>query len=198
MEQVEGGDLIVNRGEESRPKEGSLDGRELNPVEGYDAAVKLAQANLDEMIKNKDAIKPTTQPSPQSPTSYSYVYLRVQPFLSSYTLPSKSSPENATSSPAEPSVQQHLQYLLYLSDPSHNLIHTTVTQTIPGAWLAIWDDYDWVEDLVAEALRIGIEVIGQEYVVARMGSSLGGKKTDSSPVEQSASNGNEKAANDES
>lgn len=42
MEQVDGGDLIVNKGNESRPKDG-VEGRELNAVEGYDAAVKLAQ-----------------------------------------------------------------------------------------------------------------------------------------------------------
>lgn len=46
MEQVEGGDLIVNRGHESRPKEGSAaGGRDLNTVEGYIAALKLAQAS---------------------------------------------------------------------------------------------------------------------------------------------------------
>ena len=33
----------------------------------------------------------------------------------------------------------------------------------------LWDDYDWVEDLVAEALRVGVEVVGQEYIVTRMG-----------------------------
>jgi hypothetical protein len=33
----------------------------------------------------------------------------------------------------------------------------------------MWDEYEWVEDLIAEALRVGVEVIGQEYVVARMG-----------------------------
>lgn len=35
-----------------------------------------------------------------------------------------------------------------------------------------------MEDLVAEALRVGIEIIGQEYVVSRMGSLLSGKKVD--------------------
>lgn len=40
MEQVEGGDLIVNRGEESKPKDSV---RELNVVDGYEAALKLAQ-----------------------------------------------------------------------------------------------------------------------------------------------------------
>ena len=43
MEQVEGGDLIVNRGEESHPKDSSDGGRDFNSVEGLDAAVKLAQ-----------------------------------------------------------------------------------------------------------------------------------------------------------
>lgn len=43
MEQVEGGDLIVNRGEESKPKESSGSTRDLNAVEGYEAALKLAQ-----------------------------------------------------------------------------------------------------------------------------------------------------------
>lgn len=54
--------------------------------------------------------------------------------------------------------------------------HVTVTQAVPGNWLDVWDEYDWVEDLVAEALRVGVEVIGQEYVVARMG--WGGKKSE--------------------
>lgn len=43
MEQVEGGDLIVNRGQESRPKEQSSDIRDLNAVEGLKAALKLSE-----------------------------------------------------------------------------------------------------------------------------------------------------------
>lgn len=43
MEQVEGGDLVVNRGDESRPKATSTEKRELNAVDGLDAAFKLAQ-----------------------------------------------------------------------------------------------------------------------------------------------------------
>ena len=46
MEQVEGGDLIVNRGDESRPKKSyTEDGRDFNSVEGYEAASKLAQVS---------------------------------------------------------------------------------------------------------------------------------------------------------
>lgn len=45
MDQVEGGDLIVNKGDESRPKdvvEGQPE-RDLGVVEGFDAAFKLAK-----------------------------------------------------------------------------------------------------------------------------------------------------------
>ena len=45
MEQVEGGDLIVNRGDESRPKDAGSEKRDFNTVEGLDAAIKLAQVN---------------------------------------------------------------------------------------------------------------------------------------------------------
>lgn len=43
LEQVEGGDLIVNRGNESRPKDAPEEVRDLNVVEGLEAAIKLAQ-----------------------------------------------------------------------------------------------------------------------------------------------------------
>jgi len=164
---------MVNRGDESVPKEEENAARDLNTVEGYDAAVKLSQANLDELIKIKgEALKAKQEKSSsiQSPTSHSYVYLRVQPFFTSYSVPSSSAlAATDGSAPAEQSTQQHLQFLLYLSDPEHNLIHSTITQAVPGTWLAIWDDYEWVEDLVAEALRVGMEVVGQEYLVSRMG-----------------------------
>jgi hypothetical protein len=43
MEQVESGDLIVNRGRKSQPRETGTNTRELNAVEGYKAGFKLAQ-----------------------------------------------------------------------------------------------------------------------------------------------------------
>jgi hypothetical protein len=190
MEQVEGGDLIVNRGEESRPKETNSGPRELNPVEGYEAAFKLAQANLEELIKHNS--KPTKGKSSvnPSPTTYSYVYLRVQPFMANFTLPDKADSEPSSVS----STQSNLQFILHLSDPEHQLVHSTVTQAIPGPWLELWDQYDWVEDLVAEALRVGVEVIGQEYVVARMGWGNKGEPEKSAEGTESSIAVNEKAA----
>jgi hypothetical protein len=49
------------------------------------------------------------------------------------------------------------------------LSHTSVTQAIPARWETLLDKHEWIEDLIVEALRVGVEVIGQEYVVARMG-----------------------------
>ncbi|KAF7437082.1 hypothetical protein PC9H_003916 [Pleurotus ostreatus] len=179
LEQVEGGDLIVNRGDESKPKTTGDEGRELNAVEGYEAASKLAQANIDEIIKVNVAKTAKSDPSStQTPTTYSHVYLRIQPFLSSLTIPSTKLPaaEDGTESPqSEPETHSQLQYLLHLSDPEHLLVCATVTQTVPGHWLELWDQYDWVEDSVAESLRVGLEVIGQEYLVKRMGWAKGKK-----------------------
>jgi len=45
MEQIEGGDLVVNRGNESKPKENETPDpkRDLNAVEDYETALKLSQ-----------------------------------------------------------------------------------------------------------------------------------------------------------
>ncbi|KAJ7785963.1 maintenance of telomere capping protein 1 [Mycena metata] len=185
MEQVEGGDLIVNRGDESRPKQ-AVDSdapRDLNAVDGYEAAAKLAQANLDELIKSNKAASSNPDASSssnlQTPTTYSHIYLRIQPFITSFPALPASTPDADAPAPT-----QHLQFLISLSDPSHKLTHGTVTQCVPGDWLApgMWERYEWVEDLMAEALRVGVEVIGQEYVVRRMGWGADATKGSSAAV----------------
>jgi len=173
LEQVEGGDLVVNRGDESRPKESASDSRDLNVVDGYEAALKVSQVNIEDVIKRN--IKATeTVKNPNNATTYSNVYLRIQPYASSYSQPPSLSEVSSE-------VQQQLQFLIYFFDPIHKLAHTTVTQTVPIKWLSLWDEYDWVEDLIADMLRVGVEVIGQEYVVARMG--WGPKEEDSASVD---------------
>ena len=118
------------------------------------------------MKRNAEPVeKPTS--NVQNPTTYSYVYLRVQPFTTTFTLPQL--PVAEGTEPAEPTSQSSLQFLICLSDPHHSLMHSTVTQAVPAKWLELWDEFDWVEDLVVEAIRIGAEVIGQEYIGARMG-----------------------------
>ena len=123
----------------------------------------MEQVKLDELMKeNADPV--TSHPS--SPITYSHIYIRVQPFMTAFSLSDqRAGPEQ----PAVAPTQSHLQFMLQLSDPAHNLTHTTITQAVPGKWMELWDQYDWVEDLVAEALRVGVEVLGQDYIVARMG-----------------------------
>ena len=113
---------------------------------------------MEEIIKTNAPPDPERPTSIQNPTTMSYVYLRVQPFTSAVTIPEP-----------EPTGSSQLRFILFLSDPAHKLSYTTVTQAIPEHWLKVWDEYDWVEDSVAETLRLGVEVIGQEYVVGRMG-----------------------------
>ncbi|KAG9126420.1 hypothetical protein FRC07_003524 [Ceratobasidium sp. 392] len=176
MEQVEGGDLIVNRGNESRPKEGTTD-RDLNAVHSYDEALKLAEAEIAELVKVGASHAPAAPKSPtlQNPTTYSTVYIRVQPFFSpaihtKIPVIPDAEPAEPAEPPAEPRAeQQQLQFLLYLVDPSHQLAHATLTQGVSAGWLGLWDAHDWVENTVVEVLRVGVEVVGQHYVADRMG-----------------------------
>ena len=113
---------------------------------------------MEEIIKT-NAPPDQQQPSSiQNPTTTSYVYLRIQPFTSTIA-----------TSEADSAESTRLQFILSLSDPAHKLSYMTVTQAVPDHWLNVWDQYDWVEDRVAEVLQLGVEVIGQEYIVGRMG-----------------------------
>ena len=116
---------------------------------------------MNELAKTRsNASGPVNPPiSPENPTIHSTIYLRIQPFIS--TQPLGLSPTSKAES--------QLQFLLYIHDPSHSLQARTITQPIPWKWLDLWDEHDWVEDQLAETLRLGVEIIGQEYVVARMG-----------------------------
>jgi len=67
MEQVEGGDLIVNRGNESKPKESSY--RDLNAADDYEMAIKLCQANIDQLVKSNGKSQPQIIDKPTSPES---------------------------------------------------------------------------------------------------------------------------------
>jgi len=198
MEQVEGGDLVVNKGEESKPKEASKGqtGRDLGPVEGFDAALKLAQANIEELVKNNP--ENASKQSSSNPTTYSQVYLRLQPYLTS--LPSVSTSTNPEA-PSTSHAPTHMQFLLYLTSPSHSITQYTTTQTLPKRWVDAFQAEDaagkggdvnaWVEDVLVDILRVGLEVIGQEYIAERMGWGKAPDAPSGNAVEKAAE---EKAA----
>lgn len=184
MEQVEGGDLVVNRGNEPKPNASAE--RDIGAIDGIDAALKLAVADLEQLVQSEKVkaaeAKATNVDKKNNPTTSSFVFLRIQPFFSTlFTIPppAASSPDGTT----QTSPPQQLQFLLHLTDPQHSISHVTVTQTVPATWLEIWDDYEWVEDLVVDALRIGVEIIGEEYLVSRMNW---GKRSSSSEAESTA------------
>ncbi|KAJ3515839.1 hypothetical protein NMY22_g14345 [Coprinellus aureogranulatus] len=187
LEQVEGGDLVVNRGDESKPKDGAPGGRQLNPVDGYESAVKLAQVEVESLVKNKKKVHNPSDVS--NPVTYSNVYIRIQPFFNHFKVS-----EGASHNASDPS--NKLQFLIYLFDPEHELTHTSVTQAVSAKWIDIWDEYDWVEDLVADSLRLGVEVLGQDYVVSRMGwakkGEEGEEEEESSEEETSSEEGDKK------
>ncbi|GAA5885053.1 hypothetical protein JCM6882_007210 [Rhodosporidiobolus microsporus] len=173
MEQIEGGTLIVNKGTEEKPREqaeGDEDFRDLNVVDGLTEGWKLAEASLDQLIKATYA--PPAPPSESStsdltvPVTTCPIYLRIQPALAPLPfLPSSSlNPASTT-----PDSQKALFFLLLLRDPTHKLVHSSVSQSMPASWLEIpFEENEWVEDAMVEIIRRSVEIIGQEYIQHRM------------------------------
>lgn len=55
MEQVDGGDLVVNKGHESKPREtGVKVARNMHPVEGMESATRLAE--VCSIVPSTDAL----------------------------------------------------------------------------------------------------------------------------------------------
>lgn len=178
MDQIEGGTLMVSRAKSDDPGTASVEDdrgneeeeRNLNLIEGIEAGWKLSQETLDKLISS--TYKPSQDKQPGSPSSLTLpvtncpVYLRLQPVLSPLpSLPSLSSSSSGdTSSPAK-----QLYFLLLLIDPTHSLTHHTVSQPLPASWLDIpFEENEWVEEFMVEAIRGATEVIGQEYITGRM------------------------------
>jgi hypothetical protein len=208
MEQVEGGDLVVNKGHvEDSPsgtqapkspgvQEGEEDDeRNLNTVQGFLEAYKLAEANLDALIK-KHYTKPE-QPSTSSsnektpshsrkessitvPVTVCPVYMRIQPVLASmpFDMPTASTQLASDSSPSSgPTIKTdeelYLFFILILRDPTNELVHKTLTQSMPSKWLEIpFEENEWVEDIMVDVIRRGVEIIGEEYIKGRMHGRL--------------------------
>lgn len=186
MEQVEGGDLVVNRGQSSKPKstlKQDSKERDLGAIDGLEPAYKLAIAELEDLVKSdilnatqKTGISDVTATT-SNPTTYSSVFLRIQPFYSitppfmtHHTKPKTGDgPEKQDDAPT-PSAgpTRQLQFFLYLTDPNHSITHSTVSQVIPAEWMDMWEEYEWVEDLTVDSLRVAVELIGQHYLASRM------------------------------
>lgn len=205
MEQVDGGDLVVNRGNaEDQPVAGSggvnADGEEernLNSVEGFTEAYKLAEANLEALIK-KNYRKPESSGSAEQadggkghartvssgvtvPVTICPVFMRIQPVLAPLPFSSgaQATPAGTPGAAAGASTQTassddpHLYFILLLRDPTNELVHKSLTQSMPSKWLDIpFEENEWVEDIMVDVIRRGVEIVGEEYVKGRMHGRL--------------------------
>ncbi|KAH9819414.1 maintenance of telomere capping protein 1 [Melampsora americana] len=194
MEQVEGGDLVLNKGEEEKPKERSGDEpeRDLNSVHGMIEGYKLALANLEQMVKRKslkdseslketDAKEEETNLKQDLPITKCSVYIRIQPILSTLPCLHQSQDQIQSSKEIDESLkgisvleEEHLFFLILLKDLDNSLDHATLSQSMPADWLKIpFEENEWVEEVMVEIIRRATEVIGQQYVNGRLtGRSL--------------------------
>lgn len=129
--------LIVNKApvdpSASKPKEDD-DGqeRDLNQVEGFAAAFRLARANLDECIKKHEVAAPPAKTvsaaaaAASLPITTCPVFVRIQACFA--PLPGlEGSDDSSTHS-------QSLFFIILLQDPQHGLSHKTVSQAVPTSW----------------------------------------------------------------
>ena len=191
MEQVDGGELVVNKGQveatqATEEQEDDGEERNLNTVDGLAEGYEAAQGKLDALVKQHYK-KPEPAPEPSDaptqpgharnrsqsqvtvPVTLCPVYMRIQPVLA--TLPYLS--HSSTESDKAGEDGKHLFFILLLRDPTNSLIHRTLTQSIPGQWLDIpFEENEWVEDIMVDVIRRGVEIIGEEYIKGRMHGRL--------------------------
>lgn len=94
--------------------------------------------------------------------------MRIQPFTVRFGPETNAIQVNAAMNDSE---DDHVQFYILLYEPSHNLTHQTTSQAVPRAWIESWDTNEWVEDLIVESLKLATQIVGQEYILSRMGSS---------------------------
>ncbi|KAI9620687.1 hypothetical protein KEM48_008036 [Puccinia striiformis f. sp. tritici PST-130] len=231
MEQVDGGDLILNKGDEEKLKNPDQQGiepeRNLHAIEGMTEGYKLALANLEQMIKRIEAKKKAEQvnkppkimtPAEEEeekekdsrskeeetnsdqdlPITHCPVYVRIQPILSRLPMFTSVCTPTVTINEEEDkntkvggggiTVDQepHLFFLILLRDVKNSLDHATITQSTPAIWLDIpFEDNEWVEDVLVDVIRRGVEIIGQQYVNGRIsGRSIRNTTTGTDPPKQ--------------
>lgn len=191
MQQVEGGGeltMVVQKGKERHRRGSDHDQqRDLNLFKGeLEQAKKLAAANVEDYVRNNKALpqeetktteessdKKVEETSPSVRTSD--IYLSIQPIAFESASEQKADPTTITPT------SNSFSFVVYLSDPDHDITFSTVSQAFPYQW-AEWldkpddafknfdaDPRDWVIDWVEEGLGLAVGVVAQSYVTKRMG-----------------------------
>ncbi|KAI7854051.1 maintenance of telomere capping protein 1 [Circinella umbellata] len=150
MEQTESGHVVVRKIGDKEDEEDDQP-RNLNICEGLLEGTKLAQANLEHLVKTHyKEPEARTEYSPQLgavPVINCPVFLAIQPI----------------------SMEDQVVFVLLLVDPTHQLNFKTYSQSMPLAWLDIpFEENEWVEDKMVEAIRLSVTTVAQDYVYTRM------------------------------
>ncbi|KAL8291707.1 hypothetical protein RQP46_001965 [Phenoliferia psychrophenolica] len=179
MDQIEGGTLVINKGEERKPKETESDDpdeRNLNTVDGLAEGWKLAEADLEELIKKSFKPEPEVDAESSSaesvtvPVTTCPIYLRIQPCLAPQPYAAIVRAAATGDDAAAPAVEDKaLFFLLVLRDPTHKLVHTSLSQSMPAEWLDIpFEENEWVEDVMVDVIGRSVQVVGKAYLHSRM------------------------------
>ena len=105
------------------------------------------------------------------------IYMRIQPVLAPLPfLPSpaatSSSSADVGSTPANPNAA--LFFLLILRDPTHELTHSSLSQSMPASWLDIpFEENEWVEDVMVDIIRRSVESVLLPHAFAFVFFGLG-------------------------
>ncbi|KAF5094875.1 hypothetical protein D0Z03_001971 [Geotrichum reessii] len=220
MDQVEGGGdltLVVQKGKErNRRGSGTIEKRELGIFQGsLEQGQKLAAASIEEYLRsskaeadiNKEKIETvvddngnvTTKSIPN--TRVSNIYLSIQPVSAVADKSDSANTDNTSVPTIISSVSPHaFQFIIYLTDPEHQIKFSTVSQSFPVQW-AEWldspdsvfesadgeagpDPREWVIDWVEEGLGLSVGVVAQTYVSKRMGLNVLPPSRIATPTEQ--------------
>jgi hypothetical protein len=125
--------LVVNKAQAetaSKPKDsaGADQPRDLNAVEGFAAAFRLARVSMDECIKQHEVAPPPQRSAEAAalPITTCPVFVRIQACLAD--LPGDDTDKDGTDA------AKSLFFIVLLRDPQHGLSHKTVSQAVPTSW----------------------------------------------------------------
>ncbi|KAG7528615.1 hypothetical protein FFLO_06038 [Filobasidium floriforme] len=142
--------------------------RSINPLEGWEAGWAAVEKDLEGLKMRAGSDERKGEPNPDLPVTTVPIYLHLQPVL--VPLPFAEPPSSKEKEGA-PSVQpKHLTFIVTLHDDVHGLKQSTVTQYSPADWMDVeYERSDWVEERLVDVIRVGVEIVIQEYVAVRMG-----------------------------
>ncbi|KAL1921483.1 uncharacterized protein VTP21DRAFT_11199 [Calcarisporiella thermophila] len=170
---LEDSNVVIRKGN-SRTVEREVEDdaeRQLNACDGFAEAIKLAQANVDYLVKTHgESSNPPEHPRDvpsgevsageqdpyaKLPIHRCPVFIALQPC---YTTPSGLEGEAS-----------QLLFCVLLVDTVHSIRLCCYSQSIPSSWLLIpYESNEWVEDKMVECMRLAVQTIALDYVYERM------------------------------